>query len=321
MHQSRRELLDDFVGFVGERNDDEARDVAERLLNRSLTALWLKRPWRVFRSPVPFQLTLVVGQSRYALPDYFGRVGPGMVRNLTQGGSVVYRLEEGDLERRYPSAGTTLEVPGFPGHYEIAGVCGVHTQPAVTGEALEAVSSDNGDTDVVLALAGDDLSGRWTRTQVTLTGMTPVALGTWSFLDECGKAYRASVTPVTEGTSSRGTVTVRQISDAGERQSLFAQESAREHEIVTIYPKPQRADVLALPVIRRPKRVFQDADALPDLWGPAIFEEMILQWQVNTGALTPVTVAAAPTPKFDDLVAFENQQAARARKRPFGGMR
>lgn len=317
MHKSRRELLDDFVAFMGETGDDNARNTAERALNRSLTALWLKHPWRQFRSPVPFQLTLAINQARYALPDYFGRVGPGEVRNLTQGGKIVHALPDGGSDRGYPESGTTSETAGSPLRYETAGVCGVYTQPAVTGDALEVVSDNAADTDIVVAIDGDDSSGRWTRRQVTLSGTVPVAIGTWVFVDEFAKAYQASVTPVTELTSSRGTVTLRKTSDATALQTLFAQESAKEHTVFAVVPKPVAADVLAIPILRRPKRLFHDADPVPDLWEPAIWEEMTIAWKVNTGDMSVGESLNLPRPAFLDLLAFDNASKGRARTRPY----
>lgn len=317
MHKSRREFLDDFLSFVGESADDTARNVAERLLNRSLTTIWLKKPWRQFRSPVPFQLTLTVNQSRYALPDYFGRVGPGAVRNLTRGGSIVHPMPDGGNDIDYPESGTTSETAGQPARYEIVGVCGVYTQPASTGDALEVVSDNVSDTDVVVAISGDDASGRWTRNQVTLTGTTAVAIGTWAFVDELGKAYQASATPVTELTSSRGTVTLRKVTGGTVLQTLFAQESSKEHPVFTLVPKPVAADVLAIPILRRPKRLFHDADVIPDLWEPVVWEEMVIGWQVNTGDLSLAESLNLPRPAYIDLVAFDNASKGPSRTRPY----
>lgn len=318
MHKSRRELLDDFVAFHGQPSDEVARNIAERLLNLSLQTLWLQRPWRIYRSPVPFELTLTVNQARYALPDYFGRVGPGDVRNLSTGRPVTW-LADGLREQRHPQAGTSFEVAGSVEGYEIAGMCGVHTQPDVAGEALEVVSSDTGDTDVVLSISGDDSSGRWTRTQVTLQGTTAVALGTWAFVDEVAKAYVATATPATELTSSRGTVTIRKVSDATEIQRLFSQETAKEHSILTVFPKPATADTLAVPIIRRPKRLLYDADPVPDLWEPALWEEMGIEWQVHTGDLTRAAAGQVPRVQAIRLAAFENQNQPRHWKAGFGG--
>lgn len=320
MQKTRRELLDDFLLFVGEPEDDDARNVAERLLNLSLTSIWLKQPWRHFRSPVPFQITLTASQARYSLPDYFGRVGPGEMRNVTKA-RPVRQVPEGQVDRLFPNAGTSYEIAGEVSHFEILGVSGVHTQPAVAGDELEVVSSSADDTDVVVAIAGDDSSGRWTRNQVTLNGTTAVPIGTWSFVDELGKAYRASATPATELTSSRGTITLRKTSGQAELQKLFAQESAKEHQILRVYPKPSAADVLALPIIRKPKRLFNDADVLPDLWEPAVWEELLLNWQVNRGELTQADAMQAPRPAYIDLLAFENATKARPQATGYRGIR
>lgn len=322
MHKSRRELLDDFVQFMGEANDVEARNVAERLLNRSMTAIWLKHPWAQFRSPAPFQLTLTVNQSRYALPDYFGRLAPpGALRNLSRSGCPIWPRSPGALESDYPRTGTVDEVAGSPQAFEIVGVCGAHTQPLVTGEALEVLSSDNGDTDVVVAITGDDANGRWTRNQVPLIGQSAVAIGTWSFIDEIAKAYVATATPATELTSSRGNVTLRKASvDHTELQKLFPQESAKEHAVLALYPKPNAADVIAVPIIRRPKRLFHDADPIPDLWEPAVWEEMAIEWGCNTGNIRRENAGSVPRPAFLDLVCFDNEtsRGRAARTVPFG---
>jgi hypothetical protein len=311
MHTTRREFLDDFLGFVNELHDPNARDVASRLLNRVVTRIWMKHPWRAFRSPAPVEITTVANQRSYALPDYFGRVGPGRIRNLTTGGSPIEPLEAGDAERAYPVGGTSLETASTPRHCEIAGVAGVHTQPAPAGEALEVLSDSASDTDVVVTVAGDDSSGRWTRTQVTLNGTTAVAIGTWGYLDEMGKAYVNTVDAPTSAPygSSRGTVTLRKVSNQAELQKLLPQESAREHALVTFYPKPSGAWTMALPCIRKVKRLYNDADPLPDLWEPAILEEMHIEWQVNTGEMPRTIAGQVPRPAFLDLLVYDHELA------------
>lgn len=307
MRRTRRELVDDLVQFMGEKGDDEARQLADRILNRALTGIWLRHPFKDYRSPVPYELTLTVNQIRYALPDHFGRVGPGPVRNLSRQGTIVYPCPPGDLAVMAPQTGTSDETAGYPEWYEIAGVCGVHTQPASTGEALEAVSDNAGDIDIVVAIAGDDANGRWTRTQVTLTGLSAVALGTWSFVDECAKAYQVTATPVTELTSSRGTVTIRNAADRAERQKLFPQESALEHPVVGFAPKPSAGDVLAIPMIRKIKRLLRDADAVPDLWEPAVWEAMTIEWGVQVGAIPRAQAASIARPALFDLICYDNE--------------
>lgn len=317
MHKSQREILDDFLDFVGEAGDATARKTAARVLNRAMTTIWLKRAWAIYRSPVPFTMTLVVNQARYSLPDYFGRVGPGKPRNLTQGGCELQPKQPGGLERDYPWMGTTQETAGQPRWYEVAGISGAHTQPAAAGDALEVLSDNGADTDIVFALAGDDSNGNWTRTQVTLNGTNAVAVGTWAFVDECAKAYVSTATPATDQTSSRGNVTLRKVSGQAEIQKLFPQESSREHAIFTVYPKPSSADTIAIPVIRRPKRLFHDADPVPDLWEPALIEEWGMQWAVNRGELTLAQANALPRPALVDLIAHENSITPTRHVRPY----
>jgi hypothetical protein len=318
MHSTRRDFLDDFMSFVGEKNDDAARAVAARVLNRAMTAIWLKHPFREYRSPVPLQLTLVANQARYSLPDYFGRVGPGDVRNYTQQGKKLTQRRDGDSERLNPVQGTAFEVAGPPREWETIGVSGVHTQPVVTGDALEVLSDNNNDTDILCAIAGDDSNGRWTRNQVTLTGTTPVAVGTWSFVDEFGKAYLSTATPATDLYSSRGTITLRKTSNAAELQKLFKQEASHEHTIFTVYPKPSAADILLIPVFRKPKRFVNDADPIPDLWDPALWEEALLQWAINRGEMSLSEYLRTPRPALLDLVAFDNESKGPSYTVPFG---
>jgi hypothetical protein len=318
MHQTRRELLDEFVRFVGDDADPTALSIAGAALQRAMTTIWLDRPWSLYRSPVPITLRLVVNQARYSLPDWFGRIGPGEVRNVSLGGQPLPRLADGQLEEDYPTAGTDFEVAGRPRRYELVGVSGVHTQPLVTGEALEVVSSSTEDVAVRCLLAGTDAQGVWSRRQVTLSGATAVPIGTWGFVDEFGKAYPEGTDPDTV-LSSAGTVTLRKVADATELQALLPQEAAREHRIFMVYPKPSIADVLTIPVVRKVKRLLYDADPLPEDWIPALWEEMGIEWQVNLGELSRAQASAAPRPKLAQLIGYENQQQPAIRKKPFGG--
>lgn len=318
MHKTRREVLDEIVNFFGESGDDDALTMAEGALNRAITAIWLKHPWRQFQSPVPIQVTLTVNQARYALPDYFGRVGPGKIRNLSRGGAPVEVLPDGYMDEFFETQGTSYESPSLPYVATIKGVCGVSVQPVSTGEALQVVSDAAADgSSVVCAIAGEDATGRWTRNQVPLNGTTPVAIGTWAFVDEFAKAYLSTATPTTPFTSSAGTITLSKVSGGTVLQTLFTQESAKEHPILTVFPKPTAADVLAIPVLRRPKRLFHDADPIPDLWEPAVWEELAIEWQVSAGEMTVAESLALPRPKFLDLVAFDNASRARGVTRPY----
>jgi hypothetical protein len=321
MHLSRREFLENFLTFVGELGDAGVYTLAAAELNRALTRLWLKHEWRVYRLSTPYLQVLTVNQSRYALQDWVGRIGPGdHIRNISRDGSPLERIRDGQLLEQFPMAGTTAESAGMPAAFELAGACGVFLQPAVAGEALEVVSDSAADVDVYATVTGQDASGRWTRNQVLLAGTVAVAIGTWSYVDEFGKAYGASTTAATAGTSSRGTVTLRKASDhATELQKLFAQESAREHPVLTIYPKPSAADTLALPVIRKPKRLFHDSDPIPDMWEPALFEDMLLGWKLNTGESSAESAARAPRPALADLLATDNEQRGPSVTVPYMG--
>jgi hypothetical protein len=315
MHYARREVLDDFVRFVGEESDDDARNVAERLLNDAMTTIWLREPWAVFRSPVPLQLTLVAGQSRYAMPQYFGRVGPGKIRNLTRG-STLTPLQKGQADDVYPTAGSAFETTGTPVQWEMAGTCGVSTQPDPAGSSLEIFSDNADDTDIVVSLTGDDVAGVWQRKRIPLTGTTPVPVGTFVWIDELGKSYVASATPVTELTSSRGTVTLRTVGGTI-LQALLDIETAAQHDVLVVYPTPNAADVLAIPILRRPKRLLYDGDLIPDLWYPAVFEAMVIGWKVNVGELNVLAASNAPRPRLVDLIAFEHANAPRPVGRPY----
>lgn len=314
MQQTRRELLDQFLGFVGESGDTKARTRAGDLLNAAVHGIWLKARWSAFESPTPFRLTLVANQASYALPDYFGRIGPGYLRNLTNGTRFNPPLSVAEAQERYPYAGTADDEPGNPVDSVLAGTVGVTAQPIAGGEALEVVSSDASDTNIVVVVEGNDLYGSWVRTQVTLNGTTPVALGSWLFVDGFGKSYQASATPVTALTTSRGTVVLRAVSPVRTLQTLLPAEAERQHRVITFYPTPVSADIIAIPLVRRPKRLLYDADPLPLDWGPAVFEEMKALWYENRGEAS--TAAALPRPAFLDLLAHENTLTPR-RVRPF----
>lgn len=320
MHTTRRDFLDGFLKFVGEYGDAAAYSLAGQELNRAMTRLWLMHPWRAFRLSTPYTLTLVANTSRYALQDWVGRIGPGnVIRNLTRGGAWIVRSQDGQLLEQFPSAGTTDEIPGTPAAWELAGVCGVHTQVASTGEALEVVSDSALDVDIYATVTGQDATGRWQRNQVLLTGAVAVAIGTWTYVDEFAKAYGSASTPATESTSSRGNVTLRKVAGAVERQKLFPQESAREHPVLTLFPKPDAADTIAIPVIRKAKRLFHDSDPVPDLWEPAIFEDMLIYWKLNTEESSLESAGRAPRPALRELLATDNEERGPSYTVPYMG--
>lgn len=315
MQKTRKEAIDEFLAFVGESEDSEARNIAEPLLSRAVEAIWLKHPWRDYQSPDPVEFTAVAGRRSYPLPADFGRMGKGVVRNLTRGWELA-PLDSEAADRLYPQRGTSLEVGASPKHYLLGGIVGVQRQPAVTGEACEVVSDSGADAaDLRVTIVGYDASGNSRRRQVTLNGLTPVAVGTWAYVDEFGKSYRNGVAPTTEGTSSEGTVTLRITSSQNILQELFPEESAREHRVLTLLPKPNAADTIALPMMRRPPRFLFDADVLPGDWWNAILEELVIQWRVNRGELPADSVV--PRPHLIDLVCADNVNAPRRWVRPF----
>lgn len=321
MHISRREFLDNFLGFMGESGDTEAYALATQELNRAIGRIAAKHPWSVFRYAQQHRLTLVANQSRYALPDWAKDIGPDdrAVRSLTQLGQPLRRFRDGLMADAYPEIGTSAEVAGTPIAFEVAGVTGVTTQPSSAGEAVEAVSSSATDTDVEVVVAGLDANGNYARAQATLNGTTAVAVGTFSYIDDFGKSYDAASTPATALTSSRGSVTLRTVAGPTTLQTLLSQESAQQHLVLTLYPKPSAADTLLLPLQRRPKRLLYDADVLPDGWEPALFEDMVVQWQVNRGQLSPVTASQSPRPALRDLVEQDVLARGASRTQPYGG--
>lgn len=321
--ETRRELVDRLLRFVTETNDADARVIAEDLVADAVFSIWLAHPFQEFVMPADLRLATVAAQSTYLLPPYFGRVArkDGIVRNLTTGVKI-YPITQGDLENRFPDIGSAVDTTtSDPQHYTIAGKVGVSTQVATAGEALEVLSNDAGDTDVLATVEGLS-GGEWTTTQVTLTGAAAVALGTWTYVQTCSKAYPNGTTPATALTSSRGTVTFRKVG-GGTRQTLLPVESSRECYQFRLHQTPQSVQTIGIPVIRLPRRLFHDADVVPSMWGPAVFEEMEISWAVNRGEMTRDAANRTPRPKLDRLIGYDNElkPGARLRKIPFGGGR
>ncbi len=310
---SRREALDELLAHVGESGDPKARNKAERALNRAIERIWQKHAWRDYLLPAPYELTLVSGTRSYGLPDYFGRLGKGQVRNLTQGGVLAYIAPDA-LQDIVPEAGTSLEAPGTPRYYTLDGTTALAVQPSSAGEALEVLSSSASDTNVVVTIAGQTANG-WERLSFTLDGTTPVAVGTWlPTIDEFGKSVIAGTDPTTELTSSVGTVTLRTVSGSTTRGTLLSQESARSLPQITFYPEPNVTDVIGIPVQRRPKRLLFDGDIVPQDWWPAIFEYLVLTWRSNTGEGSEPGMG---WPALVDLIHLENAKTPVSRTRPF----
>lgn len=322
--ETRREIVDRLLRFVGELNDADARSLAEDLAANALQAIWLAHPFTEFVMPVDTVVNTVASTATYVLPTYFGRVAgkEGIVRNLTLG-QKIYPLSGGDLEEWHPELAGTLDTQtGIPQNYTLSGKVGIGVQVAAAGEALEALSSSSSDTDVYLEVEGLSSAGEWTTTQVTLTGVAPVALGTWTYVQTIAKAYQATVTPVSALTSSRGTVTVRKVSGAVTRQTLFAHEASREQYQFRLWQTPQSVYRIGIPTIRLPRRMFQDSDPVPALWGPALFEQMLIDWRVNRGELGLEAADALKKNghQITALIGYDNESrpATRPRKTPFG---
>lgn len=318
MSTSRREILDDFLSYVGARGDDAARDRAERAINRAIARIWGRHPWRQFQSALPYTFTTTVGVRTYALPEYFGRVNNDqeLIQNVTAR-STLAPLTQEELLAMDGTALTTNETGGPPSNYVLAGVVGVSVQPATAGEALEVLSSDTLDVTVKALVEGLNGSGVYTRTQVTLTGQTAVALGTWQHVERFGKSYPASLTPTTELTSSAGTVTLRTVAAATTLQALLAEESTQEHPALTLYPIPNVAQLISVPVFRRPLRLRYDSDPIPMDWDAAIFERMLIEWRVMGGQKTVDDGIA--TPALTDLICLDNMNRPNTARTPYRG--
>lgn len=315
--------MDRHLRFVGELNDDDARAIANDLVSQAVFTIWRAHPFTEFVLPVDVTFSTVVGSPFYVLPTYFGRIASkeGIVRNLSTGAKI-YPITGRDLEELFPALGSALDqTPGPPTRYTISGKVGVSVQVAAAGEALEAVSSDAADTDIQLTIEGVDSTGEWTTTQVLLTGNAAKALGTWRYVQQVGKSYQLAFTPATALTSSRGTITVRTVAGAATRLILLAHEASREQWQLRLQPAPATVETIAVPTIRLPRRIFQDADPLPADWGDAIDEELRIQWRVNTSEITEAEANGLARPKLLQLIGLDNERkpAVRPRKRPFGG--
>lgn len=316
MIETRREFLDDFLAFVGEPDDDDARNVAERVLNQAISSIYMRHPFRQFRSPNAYEITTVAGSRSYALPSWFGRLLPRTPAfNLTRG-SEIDPVDEILARRDDPALGTTLEQSGCPSMFYIGGTSALDTEVSSAGTALEAVSDNASDTEILLTIEGLDSTGKQKRTKVTLTGTIAVALGTWKPpVMRIGKSYPEGQTPSTEFTTSRGTVTIRAAGGGATYATLGNDESSAEHLMVTFVRKPDAAYTIALPFLQAPRRLMYDSDPLPQWWGPAVFERMTHLWRVNTGEIP--TLEGLPTPEFVNLVAFDNAMGPPPAKRAY----
>jgi hypothetical protein len=140
-------------------------------------------------------------------------------------------------------------------------------------------------------------STRWRRRRLNGTNAVAVA-GTWTKLQNVSKMWpqsaqasapssMATITGALSYSSSRGTVTLRNATDhVTVYQKLLPWESMREHWVLSFFPAADAVYTINVPVIRAPRRSVYDADPVPTMWGPAIFEEARKQYLINTGELT-----------------------------------
>lgn len=319
--ESRRELVDRFLRYMGEsRSDPVALALANDLVAVAVRTIWLAHPFTDFVLAVDPTITLVAGQAFYTLPTSFGRIAKkdGCLRNLTTGGKL-FPITPINLEERHPEVGSVMDTGrNSPTHYTLSGRVGVTSQVLSTGEALEVVSTDAADLDVVLEIEGLYSDGEWRTLQVTLNGTTAVPLNTWLYVQTVGKA--ATVALTTPLTSSRGDVVVRRVAGATTIVRLLPVEASRELMQLRFWPTPDAAATIAVPTLRLPRRIYQDADPLPQMWGDAIFEDMQIEWRKQGGELYDSEAAALPRPKLLQLIGWDNElkPAARPWKRAFG---
>lgn len=321
MQFSRREIIDQYLTWKNALGDDGQRTLAEQIINWAMLDIWLAHPFNDHRLPTPIQITTVASTRAYVLPSYFGRIPPKVevLRNLTTGRRIEIKSLDALQELR-PETGSDLEVAGVPSLAAISGMVGVSVQPAAAGQALEVLSNSADDIDIKVLVEGVDSTGAWNETQVTLTGTTAVAIGTWKQpLVNFSKAYPAGTTPATPLTSSRGTVTLRVASAGATLQTLLPEESAREFPSLILSPKPVTAgDIIAVPALRAPKKLLYDADEVPRYWGAALLERMKDYWNVASGERQEVPMRYGPN--LTALIAYDNSsQPGRIRTRGFQG--
>jgi hypothetical protein len=298
MLESRREIVDRYLAFVGELADPLARTIAEQLLDSIILELWLRHPFRSFLMPDPYQFATVAGTRNYILPAYFGRVASRdkRIQNYTTGGRIS-PVDGRALYDQIPGAGTLADTQtGPPSYYSIAGQVGVLRQVAAAGVLLEIVSDNAADLDVDVVVEGVDNAGVYSVSKATTNGVNAVALtGTWTKLQNVAKMWpqtaqasapssMATIAGALSYSSSRGTITVRDATDhVTVYQKLLPWESMREHWVLSFFPAADAVYTINVPVIRAPRRSVYDADPVPTMWGPAIFEQMLNKWKLSTG--------------------------------------
>lgn len=312
MQTSRRELLDDFLAFVNATGDTRKRDIAERLLNRVLEKIWMLRGWTCFIDPDGWSFSTVALTRAYALPDHFGRVSGNnrVIRNLTSG-QQIFPLDRNAAEEAYPDTETSLDAPGTPVEYWIAGTTPVQAQPSSSGQALEVVSSSASDTTVRAYIEGLSTGNLVVQNQVTLNGTTPVALGTFKRVLQFGKSYPAGTDPTTELTTSVGTVTLR-VTAGATLQTLAPWQSARDHQTIVLRPTPASVISIGLPILRAIESYYLDATPLPPFWTNAVFDGLVHFWRVGDHDVSED--GAGMWPSLKELIEHDNAQLAQGRR-------
>ena len=209
-------------------------------------------------------------------------------------------------------------MPGLPDTYTVSGTCGVERLlPAPAPLVVTSTSAADAGT-VTVTIEGLDAIGHSRRQAVPLLGMAlvpvPVDVVPWLF----GKAMTGAAQPATELTSSVGTVSLQRAVEADLVASLLPYESAIEHQVFTLYPTPSLpGEQIVVPYLRALTRSLYDGDPIPRDWQEAVFEEMTIQWRVNTGEMAADSLNVV-RPKFLDLLAFEQaDRLSRPQTRPF----
>lgn len=321
MLQTRRDLLEHFLKRIGAFGDDDAAAQAGAMLNVALATVAGAHPWRSLISTDVYTFSTVSGTNRYALPPWFGRVSSvdGRIRNLTNGDEL-WPTDIDTLNGDYPEMGISgLDTPGRPAQYALGGTMGVHTAPSSSGDALEVLSSSASDTAVVVTVEGKNSSDQWTRTQVTLTGTSPVSIGTWKWVQRVSKAYQTGVDPATAGLSSVGNVTLRKVTGSTELQLLLPDESARELSTIVLHATPDGVYAISVPCLLAVRPLVNDADMVPKGFGPAVLEELTIQWKIDDGEIK-VDSQDIPRPALLNLKMQDNADAAQfmRHRKPFG---
>jgi hypothetical protein len=288
MQQSRRELVDQVLRLVGETDDDDARTLAEDLFNTAMLRIWMKHPWKSFRTPNQFTFTTTANTGSYPLPHYFGRIPPtpSQIRNLSVG-TLLTLVSQDDVQAEFPTQGTSLEIAGTPARCFIGGSVGVGVQPSSAGDALEVVSTSAADVTVRVTIEGLDANGRENRTQVTLNGVAAVAVGTWTQVIAFSKAYPDGTDPTTERTSSAGNVTLQKAGGGTVLQVLLPIESACDRPQITLHPKPddRRGRSPCRCCACRAALIYDSDMVSAALGSRAAATYMLRFWRVSTGEI------------------------------------